>query len=88
MAKKTFLSIMLNILNSCVIFSSEEQMKNFPPDEKENKKKVPAKIEQDTDYPENVVNPAGNISCIQIMEMIKKDRKFFNISAKLSIYSS
>ena len=63
-------------------------MKNFPPDEKENNEKAPAKIEQDSDYPENVVNPAGNISCIQIMGMIRKDRKFFNISAKLSIYSN
>ena len=88
MAKKIFLFIMLKIFNSCAIFSSEAQMKNFPRYEKENNEKVPAKIEQDTDYPENVVNPAGNISCIQIMEMIKKDRKFFNISAKLSIYSS
>ena len=79
---------MLNIFNSRAIFSSEEQIKNFSPDEKENNEKVPAKIEKDTDYPENVVNPAGNISCIQIMEMIKKDRKFFNISAKLSIYSN
>ncbi len=63
-------------------------MKNFSPDEKENNEKSPAKIEQDTDYPGKVVNPAENISCIQIMGIIKKDRKFFNISAKLSIYSN
>ncbi|MCK4889827.1 MAG: hypothetical protein KAS21_00455 [Candidatus Aminicenantes bacterium] len=63
-------------------------MKNFFPDEKENNGKALEKTEPDRNCPEYADGLVVNISCIRLMRIIKKDRKFFNISAKLSIYSN
>jgi len=79
---------LLNVYIHGDIFSPEEQMKNDFPEKKENNEIMPGKIDKNTNCTEDTDSSISNTTCIQLTGMIKRDKMFFNLSAKWSIFSN
>ena len=79
---------MLNIHNIYDIFFSEAKMKD-PISGKGNKiESEIADSETNTDCIEEQANPFGDLSNGTLKKMIHKNRKFFRVSAELSVNSN
>ncbi len=63
-------------------------MKNMLQDKKENDEISDGKSDPDANCPENTSSPVTNMSGVQLKRRVKRDRKTFIISAKLSTFSN
>ena len=63
-------------------------MKNMLPDKKENDEISDGKSDPDANCPENISSPVANMTRVQLRRRVKRDRKIFIISAKLSTFSN